>query len=102
MSTKSNFNPPAKYWRKNKEWVRLLGKTGAIIAATTIRVTSPQYKYLVPYDLALIKVGSQKLELMACHGQKLVKGDKARIVLRKAAAGDSSDLIDYQLKLNKI
>lgn len=102
MTTNSNFNLPAKYWRKNKDWARLLGETGVVIASTAIRITSPQYKQFVPYDLAIINVGSQKLELMACHGQKLTKGDRVRLVLRKAAAGSSSGLIDYQLKLNKI
>lgn len=82
-----------------------------MIAVTTIRVAAPAFQASAPYDLALVELESQeksgsdedlkpeRVELMACYGEKVVAGNKVKIVLRRQLWGQNkSGLISYQLR----
>lgn len=93
---------PAEYWREKSEIAKWIGKEGMVVVSTTIRSSSPELNYLTPYEYAIVDFGDQKKEFMAAAGEKLVAGDRVKLVLRKMFQPDSSSLIEYNLKLVKV
>lgn len=93
---------PAEYWRERSEIASWIGKEGEVIISTTIRTSSPELNYLTPYEYAIVDFGDQRKEFMGAAGEKLVAGDRVKLVLRKMFQPDSSGLIEYNLKLVKV
>ena len=78
------FRPPA-YWRQNKNWPNLLGKTGTVILAAA--------------DFVLVDIGGQRYELMAVAGNQLKPRDKVICVFRRLSLPVPSGLIEYGIKV---
>ena len=82
---------PAEYWRENKKWKLLLGKTGRVIFSTWST-----------YSYALVEVDGKKYEMVGVGREKLAKGDKVICVLRRQSKQSSNGLVDYRIKVKKI
>lgn len=93
---------PAQYWRSNKDWNEWLGRTGQVLAVTTIRTGSPEFAYLVPYSYALVDFNGEKKEMLATGNDMLKIGDSVICVLRKMGRTDEKSIIDYGLKVQKL
>ena len=92
------FNP-VNYWRQNKNWSNFVGKTGKVVFATKIEVTSPELQSFLPYCFAIVEMDGEKYEFMSEKGANLKKGDKVKFVFRRTSESDSSSLINYGIKL---
>lgn len=93
---------PAKYWRQNNTWQDFVGKTGKVVIATYIRVSSPELQDLLPYSFAIVDIEGQRYEFMGEKGVELKKGDKVELVLRKKMSVSKASLINYGIKMVKI
>ncbi len=93
---------PAQYWRKNKQWSALLGKTGTVVVATVIRVPPTESSYFGSYPFAVISVGKKRFECMGVPGEVLQPGDSVQFVLRKLKKAINSEPIPYGLKVKKV
>lgn len=93
---------PALYWRKNKQWSSLLGVTGTVVVATSIRVPPCECAYFGTYPYAVISVGKKRYECMGVPGEELQPGDTVRFVLRKLKKAINSEPIPYGLKVQKV
>ena len=91
-----------EYWRSNKKWNKLLGKTGKVITNTFIRVAPPEQEGLAPYSYLLVDFGDQKLEMMGVAHQEFKIGDQVKAVLRKIKKENSEEILVYGLKAEKI
>lgn len=76
---------PAAYWRQNKNWKSLLGKTGTVILATP--------------NFALVDIGGQRYELMIVAGDQPKPKDKVICVFRRMSPPTASGLIEYGIKV---
>ena len=57
---------PAQYHRKTKQWRKLLGKTGVVLLATRIEVTTKELEGFLPYSFLLIELdgGAQRIPVI--------------------------------------
>ncbi len=92
---------PAQYWRKNKSWAALLGRTGKVVVATVIRVPATETAYFGSYPFVVVKVGTKQFECMGVPGEELQAGDQVRFVLRKLKKAVGIEPIPYGLKVVK-
>lgn len=92
---------PAKYWRENKDWPKWIGKTGVVEVSTFIKVAAEKNSLQQPYGFVMVKFGKQKKEFVGVGHEQFKPGDRVMVVLRRRLTKSSSDLIDYQLKVEK-
>ncbi|MBP7700866.1 hypothetical protein KA111_02270 [Candidatus Woesebacteria bacterium] len=90
---------PASYWRNNKKWSNLVGKSGKVILSTKIEVTAPEFQEFLPYYFAIVEVEGKNFEFMGEKNEILKKGDKVKLALRKISSCDESSLINYGIKI---
>lgn len=100
---------PAQYHRKTKQWRKLLGKTGVVLLATRIEVTTKELEEFLPYSFLLIELNEvtetgkkQRLEIMGEAKTDFSVGEKVMIELRKNAILDEKSIIPYDLKACKL
>lgn len=93
---------PPLYWRLNKNWSNWLGKQGKVIAATLVRVASPECEPLLPFSYVIVDFGQEKKEMMGADHEIFTIGDQVECVLRKTAQNEPHELIDYGIKVTKI
>lgn len=92
---------PAAYWRQSKTWQQWLGRTGTVIASTSIHVAPPQLAAFVPYSYVIVDFGSEKMEFMGAGQDELRVGDEVICVLRKLCVPSDEALIPYGIKVVK-
>lgn len=94
-----SISAPA-YTRENKQWRNLVGKTGTVLLATTIRVTSPEHAAFAPYMYAIVQLDSgEKKAFMVAAQERVKPGDRVRCVLRKLANPSKTGIIRYGVKI---
>ncbi|NCN87757.1 MAG: hypothetical protein GW941_02585 [Candidatus Pacebacteria bacterium] len=93
---------PAQYWRNKQKIKDYIGKTGQVIASTTIRTSSPGLTHITPYSYVIVDFSGEKKELMGVGNELLEIGDEVVCVMRKMELGAPQELIDYGLKVKKI
>lgn len=93
-------NAPS-YWRKNKKWSNLIGKTGTVVAATYIHVAETSRQKLTPYSYVVVDFGDHKQEMMGQGHTKLTAGDSVTCVLRKTSIPRKDAVIEYGIKAKK-
>lgn len=93
---------PAAYWRRNKEWKKLLGEKGKVVFSTRVRVAGARQKRWLPYSFALVEIKGKRYELMGVGNEPLNAGDKIVCVLRRLSESDPKALIEYGIKVKKI
>lgn len=87
---------PAKYWRDNKSWSKIIGKTATVLFATNI---DNLYSYVL---LELNYDKGQRIECMSEVNVFLQAGDKVVLHLRKLSESSENALINYGIKAIKI
>lgn len=99
---------PAQYYRKTKEWHKLLGKTGVVLLTTRIEVTTKELEDFLPYCFLLIELDrgaqtgkKQRLEIMGEAKTDFSIGERVRLELRKSVIPDEKSVIPYDLKACK-
>lgn len=91
-----------KYYRNNKNWSKLVGKTGKVLASSLIHVSSPELSKFSPYSFMIVKIDSTKYELMSVAKEELNPGDLIKCVLRKSEITNQREVIGYTIKAKKI
>lgn len=94
--------PAAQYARKNKNWVKMLGKRGQVLLATQVSVAADEFAFAKPYSYVVAQIENQKIEMMGVAQEKLQPGDQVECVLRILTKKDATSIIEYGLKLKKI
>jgi len=96
---------PVKLWR-NQSYIRdLLGKTGAIVSYTVVRVPPEGFGNQAPYPVVVVDIGKGKritLQLVDWEAQDLKVGRKVRVVLRRMIEPNNEGLIPYGAKAKPI
>jgi mevalonate kinase len=92
---------PASYWRQNKNWSHFIGKTGKIVFATKVKVTSPELESFLPYCFTIVEMNGERYEFMGEKGVALEKGDDVKFVLRKVSESSKASIINYGIKVCK-
>lgn len=93
---------PAEYVRKNKEWKKLLGKRGVVVATTQVRVASPELAAFTPYSYAIVEIDGVRRSWMGVVGEVLSVGDTVECILRKIAIPGPQEIIPYGIKVRKV
>lgn len=99
-------NLPPQYYRNNKNWRHLLGKTGVVKFATTLEVASPELEDFLPYCFLVVELenkesGNQTNNLIEVMGEAKTlfkQGDKVVLELRKLSVPDNYSVIPYGVK----
>ena len=90
---------PAGYHRNSKNWHTLVGKTGTVLLATQLEVTSPELETYLPYSFLLVQLESgQKIEVMGEAHTFFKSADVVRLELRKTAVASDSSIVCYGIK----
>ena len=82
---------PAHYWRENKKWQKLLGKTGEVIFSTW-----------ASYSFALVEIEGHRYEMGGAGNEKLSRGDRVVCVLRRLSDQTKEGLVNYGLKVKRL
>jgi len=93
---------PAAYWRRNKEWKKLLGKKGKVIFSTRVRAAAEGQEKWLPYSFVLVDIEGKKYEMMGAGKEELTEGDKIVGVLRRLSEPTRDGLIEYGIKAKKV
>jgi uncharacterized OB-fold protein len=96
---------PVKVWRNQKYVARTIGKTGAIVSWTIIRVPPANFSYQAPYPVALVRLdegGSIVAQLVDYAPEQLVVGQKVITVVRKTIQSDIDAVIPYGIKVSPL
>lgn len=92
---------PATYWRRNKEWKKLMGKKGKVLFSTRVRVATMRQEKWTPYSFVLVDIEGKKYEMMGTGKEELKSGDKIVCVLRRLSEPTRDGLIEYGIKARK-
>jgi uncharacterized OB-fold protein len=97
---------PVKIWRNQKNIQKLVGKTGSIIAWTTIRVPQAGFAHFAPYPIVLVDLAGDKqrvmLQLVDYDPADLRAGGTVELVVRRIMEPTSDDVIPYGIKAKPI
>lgn len=91
-----------RYWRENKAWQELLGKTGVVVRTTSIKTAPSALQLYAPYSYAIVEIDGKQHECMSVSGELLEAGDHVQCVLRKTTATLPHEIIFYGIKIKKI
>lgn len=91
-----------EYWRSNKNWQKLIDKEGEVVTSTFVRVAPPDQEAMAPYSYLLVDFGEEKMEMMGVAHQQFEIGDRVKAVLRKIKKEESSEILVYGLKAEKV
>jgi uncharacterized OB-fold protein len=92
---------PVKIWRNQKKIASLIGKQGAIVSWTSIRVPPADYSNLAPYAVALIALddgGMMMAQLVDCDMEDVKKGQRVVTVIRRMTHSSDDGVIPYGVK----
>ncbi len=95
---------PARYWRDTKNWSKLLGKTGTVLAATLVQFGLPELEASSPYWLVLIKYDDPSTDpsrqiFVGVDGFAFKENERVVCVLKRfSSPGDG--LIHYGIKVS--
>jgi len=96
---------PVKLWRRQKDTVALIGKTGKIILWTIIRVPAKSFTDQAPYPVVIVKMDNGKKivgQLVDWQKENLVAGQKVQAVLRRLKTEGKEDAIYYHIKFRPL
>lgn len=96
---------PVKLWRRQKDTVELIGKTGKILLWTIIRVPAKSFVDQAPYPVVIVKMDNgQKMvgQLVDWQKENLAVGQKVLAVLRRLKTEGKEDAIYYHTKFKPI
>jgi len=96
---------PVKLWRRQKDTISVLGKTGKILLWTIIRVPAKSFVDQAPYPVVIVKMdGGQKMvgQLVDFTKENLVVGQKVQAVLRRLKTEGNEDAIYYHVKFKPL
>jgi uncharacterized OB-fold protein len=96
---------PVKIWRNQKKMQRLLGLKGRVLSYTCVRVPPSAFKAQAPYPVALVRLANRKViiaQVVDASCDKVKKGQRVVVVLRKVTSSRGEGIIPYGLKVKLI
>jgi uncharacterized OB-fold protein len=96
---------PVKLWRRQKDIVSLIGKTGKILLWTIIRVPAKSFVDQAPYPVVIVKMDDGKKmvgQLVDFGKENLAVGQKVQAVLRRLKTEGKEDAIYYHFKFKPL
>ncbi len=96
---------PIKVWRNQKYIRDLLGKQGAVVSHTVIRVAPVGFSAQAPYPVVLVKLddGTKVLgQVVDWEDSHLISGQRVEVVVRRIYTPDSSGIIPYGIKFKPL
>ena len=96
---------PSRIWRESQKLSLLLGKTGKIVAFTTIYSAPEGFEHQVPYNVGIIKMqDGQNLtcQIIDCNKKELKPGLPVKTVIRRIGMSEPQELIEYEIKVKPI
>lgn len=99
------MNSPVKIWRNQKHIANLLGKEGAIVSWTVIRVPPAGFSNLAPYPVTVVDlVGDGRItaQLVDWTESDLAVGRRVRVVVRRISEPTTEGIIPYGIKVKPV
>jgi hypothetical protein len=101
--TNANSISPAKYWRETRDWPKLIGQSGVIIAATRVQYGLPELSASSPYWILLVKSNDPKSPspihlYIGADGYNYKERDRVQCVIRRLSS-PGNGLIHYGIKV---
>ena len=96
---------PVKLWRRQKDVISVIGKTGKILLWTIIRVPAKAFTDQAPYPVVIVKMDNGKKmvgQLVDFEKENLVAGQKVEAVLRRLKTEGKEDAIYYHIKFKPL
>jgi uncharacterized OB-fold protein len=96
---------PVKLWRRQKDVISVIGKTGKILLWTIIRVPAKAFTDQAPYPVVIVKMDNGKKmvgQLVDFERENLVAGQKVQAVLRRLKTEGQEDAIYYHIKFKPL
>jgi hypothetical protein len=96
---------PVKLWRRQKDTVSVIGKTGKILLWTIIRVPAKAFTDQAPYPVVIVKMDDGKKmvgQLVDFEKENLIAGQKVQAVLRRLKTEGQEDAIYYHIKFKPL
>ena len=96
---------PVKVWRNQKYVARMIGKIGAIVSWTIIRVPPADFGYQAPYPVALVALSSGEsicAQVVDYSENQLVIGQRVVTVVRRTIQSQIDGVIPYGIKVKPI
>ena len=96
---------PVKLWRRQKDTIAVIGKTGKILLWTIIRVPAKTFTDQAPYPVVIVKMDDGKKmvgQLVDFAKENLITGQKVQAVLRRLKTEGQEDAIYYHIKFRPI
>lgn len=99
------FTSPVKLWRRQKNTSTFIGKKGAILNWTIIRVPAKSFVDQAPYPVVIVKMqtGENMIGQLVDWQQKdLIFGKEVIAVLRRLRTEEKEDVIYYNIKFKPL
>ncbi|HSX40552.1 MAG TPA: OB-fold domain-containing protein [Candidatus Saccharimonadales bacterium] len=96
---------PVKLWRGQKEFAKMLGKTGKIVTFTVVRIPPNGFSEQAPYPVVIVKFDDGKMtigQLVDSEKKHLKSGQKVEAILRKMSVTDKEGVIPYAIKFRPL
>ena len=99
------MNSPVKIWRNQKHIANLLGREGAIVSWTVIRVPPAEFSNLAPYPVVVVDLvgdGRMTAQLVDWTESDLAVGRRVRVVVRRISEPTTEGIIPYGIKVKPV
>lgn len=96
---------PVTIWRQHKNLHTYLNKTGRLLVWTKIYVAPSGFEHQVPYLVGIVELENGQrlpLQIVDCEEEGLTVNQKMVTVIRKIGKVQSSDVIEYGIKVKPL
>lgn len=96
------MNSPVKIWRNQKYIASMLGREGAIVSWTIVRVPPTGFSSLAPYPVVIVQFKDDKritAQLVDWNQKDLAFGKKVKVVVRRVSDPPTEGIIPYGIKV---